>query len=397
MLDHSRRLLTVLLVEDADNDVWLLRRALQRDRIESVRLKRARRLDEAVQMLELGGIDVILLDLSLPDSFGMETVGRALAAAGTVPIVVLTSVADGALGLGAIHEGAQDYLVKGQVSGLLLDRALRYAIERRQHEERGRQLAEEQAARELAEQTLLARDEFLSVAAHELYTPITALQLSVQSSLRDLHGGKVACNGAAFSRKLEIVERQAQRLVRLVGALLEVSRIHMGRVEFEVERVDLAAVVRDVALVLEPERAKAGSALHLECEPGMTGLWDRSRIERVVTNLVSNALKYGHGRPVDVVVTGDSDKAILRVTDRGIGISPEMQARIFQRFERAAPSRQYGGLGLGLYVVHTIVSAFGGSVGVASRPGQGSTFTVELPRAAQTFVPVAPARVQQHG
>jgi signal transduction histidine kinase len=385
--DESHRTLNVLLVEDSDEDVWLLRRALRRDRVDTVNLVRVRRLDEARRKLgggEIHGdgngeVDVILLDLNLADSFGLETVRRTRALAHSLPIVVLTSVADSVLGLGAIHEGAQDYLIKGQVSGQLLDRALHYAIERHQHEQRGRLLLQEQTARAAAEETLHARDEFLSVAAHELYTPISAMQLSVESCIENLRRPE-GPDQVALARKLEIVERQAKRLVRLVGSLLEVSRIHMSRLDLLFEQVDLGSVVAEVVAGFETELARTGSSVRLGGERSLPGRWDRSRIEQVVSNLLSNAIKYGAGRPIDVTVRGDPATAVLTVTDRGIGIPQEMQAHIFKRFERAAPSRQYGGLGLGLYVVNTIVRALGGSVRVASRPGAGSTFTVKLPR-----------------
>jgi sigma-B regulation protein RsbU (phosphoserine phosphatase) len=256
----DRTALTVLLVEDDENDVQLLRQALLRDRVEAVALIRAARVDAAVARLTQGGIDAILLDLTLPDSQGLETVHRVHAAAPGVPIVVLTGVSDSVVGLSAVQAGAQDYLSKHQLDGRLLHRALRYAVERQRHQDQGRLLAQEQLARAAAEEALRARDEFLSVAAHELYTPITALKLSAQSAGADL---RARDHGTALQRRLDIIERQARRLGRLVESLLEVSRIRVGRFELVLERVDLARVVAEVAAELEPEAERSGSELRL--------------------------------------------------------------------------------------------------------------------------------------
>jgi signal transduction histidine kinase len=373
----ERAPLTVLLVEDDENDVQLLRRALLRDRVESVALIRVARVDAAVARLTQGGIDAILLDLTLPDSQGLETVRRVHAAAPGVPIVVLTGVSDSVVGLSAVQAGAQDYLSKHQLDGRLLHRALRYAVERQRHQDQGRLLAQEQLARAAAEEALRARDEFLSVAAHELYTPITALKLSAQSAGADLGARDRA---TALKRRLDIIERQARRLGRLVESLLEVSRIRVGRFELVLERVDLARVVAEVAAELQPEAGRSGSELRLHGHTSSIGRWDRDRLEQVVTNLITNAIKYGGGQPIDITIEGDADAATLSVTDHGIGIPPDMQVRIFERFERAVPVRQYGGLGLGLYVVRRIVRDHGGSVRLASTVGKGTTFSVELPR-----------------
>jgi signal transduction histidine kinase len=159
-----------------------------------------------------------------------------------------------------------------------------------------------------------------------------------------------------------------------------VSRIHGGRLDIEVERVDFREVVADVVDRFADELARASCTLVLQLDPSVVGVWDRMRLEQVLTNLLSNAIKFGAGRPIDIVLRSLGDQVRLQVRDRGIGIPPERQQQIFQRFERAAPSRVYGGLGLGLYIVRTIVEAMGGHIEVESQPGVGSTFSVTLPR-----------------
>ncbi|HUL57973.1 MAG TPA: ATP-binding protein [Anaeromyxobacteraceae bacterium] len=225
-----------------------------------------------------------------------------------------------------------------------------------------------------AQASVSARDEFLQIASHELRGPLAAVRLVVQSTAR-LPGVP-----AAVVARLERADRAVDRLARLVDALLDVSRITAGRLRLDREPVDLADVVRDVVARAAEEAAEAACAVTVAAAAPVTGTWDRGRIEQVVTNLLGNAIKYGRGKPVEVAVSAEGGRARLVVRDHGIGIDPVHRARIFERFERAVSSREYGGLGLGLWIVRSIVEAHGGAVSVASAPGAGSTFTVELPR-----------------
>lgn len=228
-----------------------------------------------------------------------------------------------------------------------------------------------------SQEAVRLREEFLSIASHELRTPVTSLQLAVQNVL-DLaaHGG---LDTAAAETSLQVAERQTRRLGRLVASLLDVARIQAGHLDLNLGDVDLAGVAREVAESFQPEARVAGCRIDVEAPAALWGRWDGPRLEQVVTNLVANAIKYGAGSPVTIRVVPKGAIARLEVGDRGIGIPEELQARIFDRFERAAPSRQYAGLGLGLYITRCIVSAHDGTVAVASRPGEGTTFTADLP------------------
>jgi signal transduction histidine kinase len=157
--------------------------------------------------------------------------------------------------------------------------------------------------------------------------------------------------------------------------VLDVSRVASGRLPLMLEQVDLAEVVSEVVDRLEPEHRKQIST-RLDAT---TGMWDRVRLDQVVTNLVSNAVKYGEGRPIEIAVTTNDGRARLEVTDHGIGIAPHHQARVFERFERAVSDRRYDGFGLGLWITSRIVNEFGGTMSLRSAPGVGSTFTVDLP------------------
>ncbi len=230
-----------------------------------------------------------------------------------------------------------------------------------------------------AQAAVAVRDEFLSIASHELRTPLTALRLALENMRRVSTREAIERLPPQYvERVLSTAERQGQRLEKLVAALLDVSRIHMGRLELDVEDVELGATVREALGAIEDEAAQSGSQIQVRGEP-VHGYWDRLRISQVVTNLLSNAVKYGGGKPVEVEFGSRGDHAVLTVRDHGIGIDPADQPQIFERFERAVSSRNYGGLGLGLYIVKRIVEAHGGTIRVESKTGEGAAFLVELP------------------
>ncbi len=177
----------------------------------------------------------------------------------------------------------------------------------------------------------------------------------------------------------ESAKRQLDKVTALVNDLLDVSRISSGRFRMELEPADLAALVREVVARFEPEAQRAGSSIALRAPASLPGRTAKLRVEQVITNLVDNAIKYGAGKPIAVALEQVGDRARLTVEDAGIGVPPEALSRIFERFERAVSERNYGGLGLGLYISRTIVESLGGSIQVQSEPGSGARFTVELP------------------
>jgi PAS domain S-box-containing protein len=226
-----------------------------------------------------------------------------------------------------------------------------------------------------------ARDEFISIASHELRTPLSALQLQIEMLLTPPRRDPSALPSPEhLGKKLQLAARQVDRLSRLIAELLDVSRITGRRLKLDREALDLAALARDLVERLAPDAAKANCALELDAREPVPGVWDRMRLEQVVTNLLSNAFKFGAGKPVRISVERDGAIARLSVADRGIGIATADAERIFHRFEQAVSTRVYGGLGLGLYIVRGLVEAHRGTVHVDSRPNVGSTFTIELPR-----------------
>ena len=244
-----------------------------------------------------------------------------------------------------------------------------------------------------AREAVRVRDEFLSIASHELRTPLTPLQLHVQDMVRRAAGDGPQLSAARLAAKLDTVARQVNRLQSLVENLLDISRITQHRLKVEYEEIDLAELVREVCGRFARSAEHAEVALAIDAPDPVPGAWDRLRVDQIVSNLVSNAIKFGAGKPVNVRVRAQDGVATVIVQDRGIGIAAEDQARIFERFERAVPTRHYGGFGLGLWIVRQIIEALGGTIEVESEIGAGSRFTVALPvRAAALATSAAPAR-----
>lgn len=228
-----------------------------------------------------------------------------------------------------------------------------------------------------------ARDSFLSVASHELKTPLTSLSLRLSQVHRSVRGA-VATGAQSRARELhnlQAAEAQLRRLAVLVEGLLDVTRLSGDQLPLVLGDVDVVEAVREAVQGMAPQAERAGSPLHVEAPAHAWCRLDRIRLGQAVTNLLSNAIKFGAGQPIHVALASDGKAVRLTVSDRGIGIAPESLERIFERFERGVSERHYGGLGLGLYVTRKIVEAMGGTVKAQSAPGQGATFTVELPAA----------------
>ena len=241
---------------------------------------------------------------------------------------------------------------------------------------------------------LVARDVFLSVASHELRTPLQSLQLVLDGLIR--HGPR-APTPDHVARKLDLMRSQIQRLGMLIDNLLTVSRMASGELSLDPDEIDLGDVVREVMGRFAPAAARAGVSLRLEADPDLFGQWDPLRLEEIVSNLLSNAIKFGRGGTVDVTALDCGDEVRLSVKDQGIGIAREDRERIFDRFERAASEKSYGGIGMGLWIVRQLVRAHGGTIEVVSAPGAGATFTVTLPkeseaadRSLESPLPLAP-------
>jgi signal transduction histidine kinase len=227
-----------------------------------------------------------------------------------------------------------------------------------------------------------ARDEFVATVAHELRNPVAPLIFQIRLAIEkteQMVGANEHVPPDWVQSQFRRAEQRLHRLLETLDRLLDVSRLSTGRVDLQLEPVNLVRAVREVVSSFEAELSVARCPLTLDerCVP--TGSWDRIRLEQICRNLLSNAIRFGAGSPIEVTIDGDTDFAILQVRDHGVGIAPDQQARMFERFERG-PEQRSGGFGIGLWVVKNICAAMGGTISVESRLGDGACFTVMLPR-----------------
>ncbi|WP_342378582.1 hybrid sensor histidine kinase/response regulator [Myxococcus stipitatus] len=372
------RPLRLLLVEDNPGDALLLQEELREVGTTHFEVLHVERLAEAVRMVsQEGRVDAVLLDLSLPDGHGLGNIPPLLQAAPSVPLVVLTGTDDERLAVRAVHEGAQDYLVKGQVSGPLLVRALRYAIERKRVEEG---LKREEAAR----RTAAFREQFLGILGHDLRNPLQAISGNASLLLR--HGGLSEPQRKAINR----ISISADRMARMINDLLDFTRTRLGAgYVLDRARMNLHEVLRQV--VEELEVAHPRRQFELRLMGNGWGDWDADRIAQAASNLVGNAVQYSpEDTTVRVAVADAEDGVRVEVHNWGLPIPAERLTSIFDPFVRAQDLRgaRRNGLGLGLYITHEIVRAHGGLVGVSSSSEAGTCFWLLLPRQFVTPAPV---------
>jgi signal transduction histidine kinase len=317
--------------------------------------------------------DLILCDYHLADFDALRALEILKDKGIDVPFILVSGLLGEEAAVTAMRAGAHDFFPKGRLARLpaAIERELTEAqvrAARRQAEvERVRLFTELQRA-------LAARDDFLVLASHELRTPLTVLGLQAEALARSL-----AQSGKPTLRRLDAIRRQLGWMATLIDRCFDVTKIASEPLVLSRRETDLRAVVLDVVDRSQDWIEQAGCELSLEPLESLVGQWDPMRLESVVTNLLANALKYGARKPVTIAIRRHDDRARLSVRDQGIGMSADEQAKLFLKFSRAVPTSNYGGLGLGLWVVDQIMRAHGGGVSVESRKGEGATFTVDLP------------------
>jgi signal transduction histidine kinase len=351
----------LLVVEDNPGDTRLLREMLNEDRSLDVDLVCASFMAEAERILAARGVDIILLDLGLPDAQGLAAIRRARTAAPDIPLVVLTGRDDEALAAQSLQEGAQDYLIKGQIETRGLLRAFRYATERKRLER--------------------LKDEFVSTVSHELRTPLT----SIAASLGLLRGKAAGILSEPVARLLEIAHNNSQRLVRLVNDILDIEKLESGQSVFDFKQVEVRSLVKQTVESIRGFAEGHRVKIRIEAAVAVNDVRaDTDRLAQVVTNLLSNAIKFS---PPDseVVVSVEqetrADTVRITVRDHGDGIPAGFKTRIFERFAQAdgTNARRKGGTGLGLSIAKQIVDRLCGQIGFADASGGGTTFHLELP------------------
>ena len=224
------------------------------------------------------------------------------------------------------------------------------------------------------------RDEFLAIASHELRTPLTTLVLSLGAVEQDRTKGDLK----QIQRSLRRAQKQAERMGHLLDRMLDVSQMAAGKLKLDLAPCDLSDVVRDIVERLSEDASNAACELRLTLSGGIVGQWDRFRLDEAFSNIISNAIKYGAGHPIDIQLQASDENAALVVEDHGIGIAPDDLSRIFGRFERTVASKNYGGLGLGLYIARQIIEQHRGSIRAENRPCGGARFVIKVPLVSST-------------
>jgi signal transduction histidine kinase len=369
----STRALKVLLVEDNAGDARLLREMFTTERPGSIELTHLMRMSEALVHLAKGGVDIVLLDMGLPDGHGLDTVRRARAVAPDVPLIVLTGLDDEALAAEAMKEGAQDYLIKGQIENRALPRALRHAIERQ------RMQAETDHIRTTQ---LQFKDEFLSHVSHELRSPLTAIYQFV-TILQDGLAGEI--NGEQ-RQHLEIILRNVKQLRAMINDLLEVTSLQAGKLLIRLERTSIFDAIAYTVDTLQGAAKNKEITLTAATGGPLPDIWaDPTRIRQILIILVDNAIKFtpAHGTVKVHARRWEPDPRflVIEVADSGCGISADKTELIFERlFQVSDPAlAARNGLGLGLYICKELVSRQGGKIWASSVPGEGSNFSITLP------------------
>jgi signal transduction histidine kinase len=365
--------LQILLVEDNAGDARLLREMFSKESPDSFELTHVTRMHDAEVHLAKGGVDVVLLDMGLPDGHGLETLRRAHAAAPDVVMIVLTGLEDEVLAAEAIKEGAQDYLIKGQIENRALPRALRHAIERH------RMQAEADVMRI---QQLQLRDQFLSHVSHELRSPLTSIY-SFSTIIADGLAGETTPQQNDY---LQIILRNVRQLKSMIEDLLEVTQAQAGKLSVELEPVSLYGAMVDTVDTLQGAAVAKEIDLSLQSSaPLPLAYADPTRLRQVLIILLDNAVKFtpaGGRVTVDArVFEDDAGFLQVEVSDTGCGISPEVTEHIFERLYQVTDPGREGrkGLGLGLHIAKELVTRQGGKIWVSSEPNQGSHFFFSVP------------------
>jgi light-regulated signal transduction histidine kinase (bacteriophytochrome) len=359
----------VLIIEDNLADARLIREMLSGGAMPDVRVNHATSLAAALTILEQQPPDAVLLDLGLPDSRGMDTFIAARSKAPNVPIVVLTGFSDEAIGSRTVEQGAQDYLVKGQVDAQGLARAIEYAVRRH-----GQREELELVASEL-ERRNSELSAFTYSVSHDLKEPLRTIEAFSQFVMED-YAAALDDQGRDYLTRMAAA---AARLKQMIDDLLLLTRA--GQRPETVGRVEMTEVLDDIVAALNGSITAMGA--RIDIDPGLPAvLGDRVRVEQIFGNLLSNALKFGREEPPRVrvgITTSDDGGSTFFVQDNGIGIDPRYSERVFHIFQRLHRRDEYEGTGAGLAIVRRAAEALGGRVWLNSTPGEGATFFVSLP------------------
>ena len=389
----------LLIVDDLPENLLALEALIKR---EDRTVYKALSADEALSLLLQHEFAMAILDVQMPGMNGFELAElmRGTDRTKNIPIVFVSAAGrEMNYAFKGYESGAVDFLhkpldihaVKSKVNVFVdmyrQSKAMQQQVQALEQSRREQEtlLVQLQQTQIELEHAVRMRDDFMSIVSHEVRTPLNGLILETQ--LRKMHLARN--NASAFTMDkmhamVERDERQIQSLIRLIEDMLDVSRIRTGKLSIRPGEFDLSRAVANLLEVFSPQISAAQSSVNFTADQPVVGQWDEFRIEQVISNLLTNALRYGAKKPIDVAVYTEDDFAVVAVRDNGIGISKDNQQRIFQQFERVSGSHVVAGLGLGLFISEQIVAAHNGKITVQSELGEGALFTIHLPLVQKT-------------
>ncbi|MGK7945003.1 MAG: ATP-binding protein [Microcystaceae cyanobacterium] len=377
-------LIQVLLIEDNLAEARLIREILKTSQRQQFQLIHCQRLSDAIKQLNEGDFDIVLLDLTLPDSYGLHSIHPLLEVAPQVPIVVLTNTNDDDLALEAVRQGAQDYLVKRKVQFDTLVRAICYAIERKQTDEELRkknlqlQQSIEQRNEELekAKELNQLKNEFVSMLSHDFRNPLNTILLSA---------GLLEDSSEFLSKEQQIsyfkmIRTAIKDMDQILNEVLLIGRADSGRMQYSFEPLDLEELCRSIINALQLGARETHQIIFTVQGEITQGFWDENLLRHILNNLLGNAIKYSpEGGTVHFELVETENCVIMSIKDQGIGIPPEALERLFKPFYRADNVEEIQGTGLGLAIVQRCIQACQGKIKVESVVGEGTTFQVTFP------------------
>ncbi|MCP1476373.1 signal transduction histidine kinase [Pseudomonas sp. EB276 TE3739] len=384
----------LLIVDDLPENLLALEALIKR---EDRTVYKALSADEALSLLLQHEFAMAILDVQMPGMNGFELAElmRGTEKTKNIPIIFVSAAGrELNYAFKGYESGAVDFLhkpldihaVKSKVNVFVdlyrQSKAMKQQVEALEQARREQEalLQQLQSTQLELEQAVRMRDDFMSIVAHEVRTPLNGLILETQ--LRKMHLARDNASAFTLDKMQAMVdrdERQIKSLIRLIEDMLDVSRIRTGKLSIRPSRFDLVQLVSNLLHNFAPQMEAAETSVSFEAAAPVEGCWDEFRIEQVVSNLLTNALRYGGRSPIQVRVYREGDEARVEVQDHGIGISAENQKRIFQQFERVSAKTVVAGLGLGLFISEQIVAAHGGSIVVESEINEGALFRVCLP------------------
>lgn len=384
----------ILIVDDLPENLQALEALLRHDQRA---IYQAASGEQALALLLEHEFALAILDVQMPgmDGFELAEVMRSTTRTRHIPIVFVSAAGrELDYAFKGYESGAVDFMYKPLDADAVRSKVNVFvALDQQRRETRRQVLALEQSRHEQEvllrelnqtqqelQRSLRMRDEFMSLVAHELRTPLNTLFLETQMrSLQLKRGNTAAFGGQQMEAMIQRDERQIKSMIRLIDDMLDVSRMRSGKLSIRPAKVELMCLLERVVSDLSLQAATTGSSLTLRPHEGVDGCWDEFRVEQVIVNLLTNALRYGCGQPVEVSVERSGEMVRIDVRDQGKGIAPSDLERIFEPYERGARNGEPKGLGLGLYISRQLAISHGGELRVSSKPGEGSVFSLVLP------------------